>query len=200
MIWTSDEGVAGAAMLAFNLGTGTTSDEPDIETTTTVMQDTNLESSSSTGDADDSNGGAIAGAILGTIGVAAVLAAVIYVRQQRQTTTKQLEDGNSRHNSRHLSNSEPDSALAGGRRRGLPGCPEFERPGDPARVGQARKSDTPQPGGTGDHTQLELQRHARNEASRINANSFLPNILTFCDLAVIAAAVRSKVNNALTYF
>ena len=83
MIWTSDERVAGAAMLAFNvnLGTGTTSDEPDIETTATAMQDTNLGSSSSTGDADDSNGSAIAGAILGTIGVAAVLAAVIYVRQ-----------------------------------------------------------------------------------------------------------------------
>ena len=98
MIWTSDEGVAGAAMLAFDLGgAGTTTDEPDIETTaTTVKQDTKLESSSSTGDADSSNDGAIAGAILGTLGVVAVLAAVLYVRQQRQTA-KQLEDGNSRH-------------------------------------------------------------------------------------------------------
>ena len=55
---------------------------------------------SASSDADSSNsssnGGAIAGAIFGTLLVVGVIAAILYVRQQKQTA-KQLEDGNSRH-------------------------------------------------------------------------------------------------------
>jgi hypothetical protein len=87
LVWTSAAGtLTGPPQLAQNAGgldqtAVTSTEEPG------TGNQSNLQSSepsgSSTSD-DESNAGAIAGAIIGTLGVIAVVAAILYVRQQGQ--------------------------------------------------------------------------------------------------------------------
>lgn len=121
-VWTSTTGVLpGAALAANNEDSAdinsiatTTTGEPATAATTAAANpnESDVSGSGSASDGDDSgsDGGIIAVVI---IGILCMIGAIIYVRQQRETTKQlgagsQLESGNHRHNSNP--NAGPDAA------------------------------------------------------------------------------------------
>jgi len=102
LIWTSEAGtLTGGPQLAQNAGgldqTAVTSTEEPRTGNPSNLQSSEP-SGSSTSD-DESNAGAIAGAIIGTLGVIAVVAAILYVRRQGQRQKQPEADEGSSHGS-----------------------------------------------------------------------------------------------------
>jgi len=106
-VWTSTAGVLDGSPLAADMAAvdpgATTTDEPETAAASDgrstgsgdpTVGGANLASSSEASDADGdgSNDGVVAGAVIGTLVVVAIIALVLYVRQQGQKA-KRLEDG-----------------------------------------------------------------------------------------------------------
>lgn len=97
LVWTSDSDVIGGELVEdLAIEVTRTTDEPLTETTTPAATTpaatvASNPAASSTDDDDNSKGSAIAGAVLGALGLLfSILIAGLYVRQQRHV--KQLED------------------------------------------------------------------------------------------------------------
>merc|ERR1711981_937750 len=91
-IWTWDVGTIGdTPALAMNLDFETTTDEP---TTEEGNPGGNFKASANDSD-EGTSSGAIAGAIIGTLGVCLVIIAILYVRNQRtgESRAKMIENG-----------------------------------------------------------------------------------------------------------